>query len=287
MGRFRATYILTLFFLVTPPLMVFQWLLLRVAPRLAVTFPHVYHRNLCKRLIQARIHVRGEPVTGGPCLIAANHCSWLDITVFSAVKPLSFIAKREVGGWPLFGSLARLQRSIFVDRDRRAATAGFRDQMQARLRGGDTLVLFPEGTSTDGNRVLQFKSALMSAAETTVLSPEAGREVEVPVQPVTIAYTQLHGLPMARHERPRFTWYGDMDLAPHIWDALKRGPLDVVVHFHPPVTVATVEGRKALAAHCEAAVRAGLVEALTGCAPERAAIPAAGPDDENEALASS
>ena len=144
MGNIRATYILTVFFLVTPPLMVFQWLLLRLAPRFAVRFPHVYHRNLCKRLLQTRVHVLGEPVSDGPCLIAANHCSWLDIIVFSAVKPLSFIAKREVGGWPIFGQLARLQRSIFVDRDRRSATAGFRDLMQSRLRAGDTLVRFPK-----------------------------------------------------------------------------------------------------------------------------------------------
>ena len=287
MGKLRATYILTVFFLVTPPLMVFQWLLLRLAPRLAVTFPHVYHRNLCKRLLQTRVHVLGQPVSDGPCLIAANHCSWLDIIVFSAVKPLSFIAKREVGGWPIFGSLARLQRSIFVDRDRRSATAGFRDLMQTRLHAGDTLVLFPEGTSTDGNRVLAFKSALMSAAETTVPDRETGREVEVPVQPVTVTYTKLHGLPLARHERPSFSWYGDMDLAPHLWAALKRGPLDVVVQFHPPVTVSQTNGRKALAAHCEAAVRGGLVDALNGAAPSRPASARADSGPDSEALASS
>lgn len=263
MGRLRATFIVSVFLLVTPPLMALQWLFLRTASGLAVRFPHVYHRNLC-RLLQARIIVKGEPVRGAPCLIAANHVSWLDITVFSAVKPLSFVAKREVGTWPLFGSLARLQRTVFVDRDRRSATGRFKQDMQERLRTGDTLVLFPEGTSTDGNRVLGFKSALMGAAEVTYDDPLSGDERAVPVQPVTIAYNRIHGLPMGRHERPLFAWYGDMDLAPHLWDALKRGPFDVVVHFHPPVTLDAAGDRKALARHCEEAVREGLVAALTG-----------------------
>lgn len=263
MGRFRASWILTVFFMCTPPLMVFQWLLLRLAPRMAVTFPNLYHRNLC-RLLQARIDVRGEPVSGGPCLIAANHCSWLDITVLSAVRPLSFISKREVGSWPMFGQLARLQRTVFVDRERRSATAEFKSQIEGRLRTGDTLVLFPEGTSTDGNRVLQFKSALMGAADATYENGRTGETKRVPVQPVTLTYTRVHGLPLGRHERPVFTWYGDMELAPHLWAALKRGPFDVVVEFHEPMTIDDAGNRKALAERCELAVRDGLVNALTG-----------------------
>lgn len=263
MGRFRASLILVIFFALTPPLMVFQWVLLHLAPQLAVRFPNFYHRNLC-HLLGARIVVKGEPVADAPCLIASNHVSWLDISVFSAVKPLSFIAKREVGTWPLFGSLARLQRTIFVDRDRRSATAQFKAQMQERLRDGDTLVLFPEGTSTDGNRVLGFKSALMGAADLTYFDPSAGADRAVPVQPVSIAYTHVHGLPLARHERPVFAWYGDMDLAPHLWEALKRGPFDVSVEFHPPVTIESAGNRKTLALHCENAVRAGVVAAITG-----------------------
>ncbi len=263
MGRMRATWILTVFFLFTPPLMAVQWLLLRTAPRLAVAFPNFYHRNLC-RLLQARIDVRGAPVEGVPCLIASNHCSWLDITVLSAVRPLSFISKQEVGTWPMFGQLARLQRTIFVDRDRRSATARFNAQIQDRLKSGDTLVLFPEGTSTDGNRVFGFKSALMGAADVTYTERDTGADAHVPVQPVTIAYTRVHGLPLGRHERPIFTWYGDMDLAPHLWEALKRGPLDVVVEFHAPLTIDMAGNRKALASHCETVVREGLVNALTG-----------------------
>ena len=262
-GGYRAAWILAVFFLLTPPLMVLQWTFLKLAPRLAVTFPNVYHRNLA-RVLLARVEVKGEPVTDGPCLIAANHSSWLDIIVLSAVRPLSFVAKREVGTWPMFGQLARLQRTVFVDRDRRSATGAFKDEMQRRLSDGDTLVLFPEGTSTDGNRVLAFKSALMGSADATYRGNGADGDLQVPVQPVTVTYRRVHGLPLGRHERPVFAWYGDMDLAPHLWAALKRGPFDVSVEFHPPATLDQVGNRKALAAYCERQVRSGLVAALTG-----------------------
>jgi 1-acyl-sn-glycerol-3-phosphate acyltransferase len=245
----------------TPPLMALQWLFLKVAPRLAARFPHVYHRNL-SRLLQARIRVTGDAIAPGPCLLAVNHTSWLDIVVLSAVAPVSFIAKSEVNGWPFFGSLARLQRSLFIERDRRTATGAFRDLMQYRLGLGDRLVLFPEGTSSDGNRVLPFKSALMGAVETQV-GDARGERRPVPVQPVTVAYTHLHGLPIGRRERPFFAWYGDMDLVPHLWEALRRGPIDVEVCFHAPVTVNDLDNRKRLALHCEEAVREGLVTILS------------------------
>jgi 1-acyl-sn-glycerol-3-phosphate acyltransferase len=263
MSRSRAIVIVLVLASVTPPLMLAQWLLLKVSPRLSARFPHIFHRNVC-RVLQARIHVVGDPVTDGPCLLAANHSSWLDVPVLTAVRPVSFIAKREVGAWPFFGSLARLQRSVFVDRDRRASTGTSRDVMQSRLSGGDTLVLFPEGTSSDGNRVLPFKSALMGAADMKTASIGNADGGAVLVQPVTIAYTRLHGLPMTRRERPFFAWYGDMDMLPHIWSALMRGPFDVEVRFHPPVTVTEIGNRKQLASHCETVVRQGLIEAISG-----------------------
>lgn len=258
MQSLRAFVIIAVLTVVTPPLMLLQWLLVKSGAAFARRLPHLYHRGVA-RLMGLRITVVGEPVAGA-CLMASNHASWLDIVVLSAVAPVSFVSKREVGSWPIFGSFARLQRTVFVDRDRRTATGRFRDEMQARLAAGDTLVLFPEGTSSDGNRVLPFKSALMGAAERTV---DGGGE-HVPVQPVSVAYTGLHGLPMGRRRRPFFTWYGDMDLAPHLWEALGAGPVDVTVVLHEPVTVDSCGSRKALTVHCEAAVRHGLVQALAG-----------------------
>jgi len=193
-------------------------------------------------------------VHGKACLIACNHVSWMDIIVLSALTPLSFIAKKEVNSWPGFGLLARLQRTVFIDRDRRQSTGSSRDEIQERLKAGETLVLFAEGTSSDGFRVLAFKSAYFAAAESA----------DVVVQPVTLVYRGHWGVPMMRRRRPFFAWYGDMDMGPHLWQALAQGPIEVDVICHKPLTLAEAGNRKALARQAEEAVRRGLVQALTG-----------------------
>jgi 1-acyl-sn-glycerol-3-phosphate acyltransferase len=203
-------------------------------------------------------------VTGEGVLLLANHTSWIDIVLFSAVLPLSFVAKAEIARWPFFGTLARLQETVFVKRESRSQTGAARDEIRDRIRQGDALVLFPEGTSDDGNTVLPFRSALMGAAEAEVGKDDKGQVEHVPVQPVSVSYVGLHGIPMGRENRPNFAWYGDMELVPHLWEALKSGPIDVVVEFHPPMTVDTAGGRKALAAAAERIVRAGQVRALAG-----------------------
>jgi lyso-ornithine lipid O-acyltransferase len=256
----RAIAILAVFVTVTFVLLPVQWLAIRLGLPLRRALPHHYHRFVCA-LFGIRIEVRGKPASGG-VLMAANHTGWLDIPIFSAVCPVSFIAKAEVNDWPFFGTLARMQRSVFVRRER-SQTIASRETIRQRLAQGDALVIFPEGTSSDGNRVLPFRSALLSAGE-PMLSPDSGKPVWVPVQPVSVAYTRVHGIPMGRENRPFFAWYGDMELVPHLWEALKTGPMDAVVEFHPVTTLDIVRGRKNLAAHCEAAVRRGVVSALNG-----------------------
>jgi len=265
----RAFIISVAFLLFTAPLMPLQALFVNTSVRLARWLPRRYHRAVC-RILGLRITVHGTPLVTEPHLIAANHISWLDIPVFSAVLPVSFIAKREVSGWPFFGTLARLQRCLFVDRDRRAATGQFRAAMQQRLAEHDILVLFPEGTSGDGNRVLPFRSALMGAASMDISPAPGAAPRPVAVQPVSIAYTHLNGLPMGRRNRPLFAWYGDMEILPHIWQALKAGPVDVTVEFHPPVSIEQLGDRKALTRHCEEVIRNGLIAANSG---RRADVP--------------
>ena len=250
MPTLRAAVILTVFLAVTIILIPVQWLGVTLHLRWRRSLPHAYHRFIA-RLFGIRVRVLGKPVAGKGALLLANHTGWLDIVIFSSLMPLSFVAKSEVGSWPFFGTLARLQRTIFVARARRSQTGAARDGIRARLLAGDTLVLFPEGTSSDGNQVLPFKSALLGAAELDGIA----------LQPVSTAYTGLHGVPMGRENRPLFAWYGDMELVPHLWEALKAGPLDVVVQFHPPLAGSD---RKELAKAAELLVRTGHVRALAG-----------------------
>lgn len=212
----------------------------------------------------------GAPAASRPVLFAANHISYLDITVLGSLLDASFVAKTEIASWPLFGWLARLQRSVFIDR-RARSTAHQRDSIAARLAAGEALILFPEGTSGDGNRLLPFKSALFGVAGQVFDASRPASRIDddgetdaVTVQPVSIAYTRLDGMPLGRGLRPFFAWYGAMSLAPHLWRMLGLGRLEVVVEFHPPTSLAACGSRKALARYCEERVAEGLASALSG-----------------------
>lgn len=269
MATLRATAILIVFLIVTLLLIPVQWLGVKLHAGWRRRLPHAYHRFFC-RLIGMRVTVLGAPVPGG-VLLTANHTGWLDIPILSAIAPVSFVAKQEINLWPFFGTLARLQRTVFIRRERSKALED-RDNIRRRLTEGDALVIFPEGTSGDGNRVLPFKSALLSAAELAVGEGEGGRVRHAPVQPVSVAYVGLHGLPMGRENRPFFAWYGEMDLLSHLWGVFGAGPIDVIVELHQPLTIDEAGGRKELAAAAETAVRGGLVRALSG-ANTAAAVP--------------
>jgi lyso-ornithine lipid O-acyltransferase len=263
MQKIRAVVILVVFLTSTLLLIPWQALLLRLNLKSRKTFPSTFNRYLC-RLFGIRITVFGKPIQDRGVLMVANHTSYFDILVLSGLAQISFVAKSEVAGWPIFGILAKLQQAVFVERARRSQAGEAKNQIRERLLAGDALVLFPEGTSNDGNRVLPFKSALMGAVETEIGKDPQGRPLYVPVQPVSLAYVGVHGIPMGRENRPLYAWYGDMELVPHLWEALVSGPMEVVVEFHPPITVDVAGGRKALAAQVEAIVRRGQARALAG-----------------------
>ena len=219
--------------------------------RLAGHIPVVFHR-LFLRLFGLRVEVRGEPARGAPVLVLSNHVSWLDICVLGSLMPLSFVAKSEVAGWPVVGLFARLQRTVFIDRTRRTHTAAVNAAVARRLAAGDVIVLFPEGTSSDGNRVLPFRSALVGAARAAL--GEAGAE-RIHLQPLAITYTRRNGLPLTRRERPEAAWYGDMDLAPHLMGFLAGGPFDARVTWGEPIPFDADTDRKRATAEAEEAVR--------------------------------
>jgi lyso-ornithine lipid O-acyltransferase len=252
----RAAARVLCYALLTLPLMPIQAALVMLRSRWAHWLPHFYHR-LCCRIFGIELNVSGEIAPMRPVLFVANHISYLDIEVLSAVVETCFVAKREIAGWPFFGWLAKLQQTVFVER-RARGVAGERDELARRLDERANVVLFAEGTSSDGNRLLPFKSALFSVAERTVDG------APLIVQPVTIAYTKLDGMPLGRPIRPFIAWYGDMDLAPHLWFALGLGKVTATVQFHPPVTLAAFGSRKALAAHCQQTIGMALEAANFG-----------------------
>lgn len=246
---------LALYLAWTVPLMPVQAVGLLLRRSWVSTFPRFYHRWCC-RILGLRVRRIGQPSAARPVLFAANHISYLDITVFGSLIAGSFIAKSEVAGWPLFGWLARLQRSVFIDR-RVRSTMQQRDSIAGRLAAREALILFPEGTSGNGNRVLPFKSALFSVAD------RAGSG-SLTVQPVSIAYTGLDGTPIRRVFRPLFAWYGAMAMAPHLWRLMGFGKVEIIVEFHRPTTLAECGSRKMLARYCQERVAVGLEAALTG-----------------------
>lgn len=223
---------------------------------LARRLPGMFHRT-CARLFGFRIVARGKPVKDHPALFVGNHTSYLDIMVLGTLIDGSFISKAEVAEWPIFGMLARLQRTVFIER-RARHTAQQRDEISARLTAGDRLILFPEGTSDDGNHVLPFKSALFAVAERTV------GDAPLTVQPFSLSYTALGGLPLGREWRPLFAWYGDMALPSHIWRVLTFATIRAEVRFHDPVTIDQYGSRKALAEHCFRVVRQGVADFNAG-----------------------
>lgn len=203
--------------------------------------PVLFHR-LARRALGVRVDIKGAPSPRRPLLLLSNHVSWVDIVVLGSLMPVVFVAKSEVADWPVFGLFARLQRSVFVERERRARTGQAASEIAHRLAGGDAVVLFAEGTTSDGITVLPFRSALLGATG-------AGEAV---VQPVAITYTALGGLPIERSRRCGVAWLGETDLPPHLWALARLHALDVTVAFAP---VLPPGDRKSVAAAAEGAVR--------------------------------
>jgi 1-acyl-sn-glycerol-3-phosphate acyltransferase len=236
--------------------------------------PRFYH-HVCCHLLGLDVQRRGAIAATRPVLFISNHTSYLDITVLGSLIDASFVAKAEIAGWPLFGLLAKLQRSVFVERRSRHARQQ-RDDIAKRLGDGDALVVFPEGTTDDGNHVLPFKSALFAVAE---------REIHgepLLVQPISIAYVRLDGMPLGREWRPYYAWYGGMDMPGHLWRVLGLGHVTVEVQFHHPIDIrsaaiaagldwneprdraAMAAARKALAEACRTVVAHGVAQSITG-----------------------
>ena len=227
--------------------LVAQAIVRRFSPGLAHRMTVPFHRLIC-RILGIRRKIVGNVPPSGPVLIVSNHISWLDIVILGSVLPVSFVAKSEVGGWPGAGLLARAQRTIFVDRRSRQATGSVATSIASRLQEGDMIALFAEGTTSDGNRILPYRSSLIGAAgggETAIL-------------PVALIYTARGGLALTRRERPGIAWYGDMALFPHLIALLRAPPLDVTLRLGERLPMGSGADRKQVAILAERFAREAL-----------------------------
>jgi 1-acyl-sn-glycerol-3-phosphate acyltransferase len=211
-------------------------------------------RAMCG-LAGVRVRVIGEKLRQGPVLFVSNHTSYLDIPVISAHVEGYFVAKAEVKDWPLFGIVARVTRTVFVRRVGSEAR-GQREALLSRLKTGENLILFPEGTSTDGSGVAPFKSSLFSVAEH--LPPG----LSLTIQPLSVTYVHdTEGVPLTGERRSLYCWYGEATMAPHIWRVLGLKGCVAELRFHPPIAVMAGDSRKRLAAAAEARVAEGVAAA--------------------------
>ena len=255
----RALSTALAFAALTLVLLPFQLIGIAFDLRLQRSIPHFYHRILCA-LIGVRIREIGRQSTASPALILSNHVSWLDICVISALAPVVFVAKSEVARWPLFGWLARLQRTIFINRQARHQTGAATREIASRLLGGDAVVLFAEGTSSDGIRVLPFRSSLVGAVHHAL--GDGTHHSHVTVQPMSLAYTGFDGLPVGRGLRERVAWYGDVELIPHLLHVLASGAIDVTVSWGEATAYDMAADRKAITRVSETSVRRMTIAAL-------------------------
>lgn len=226
-----------------------QAVMLRLGPRVAQWLPVWFHRYALA-VMGVRRDVRGA--SRGPALLVSNHVSWLDVMVIGACRPTAFVGKAEIALWPVFGALARLQDTLFVDRDRRLGAAADARDMARRLAIGQGIAVFAEGTSSDGCGVLPFRSALLGAVE----------GAPAIVQSVAVAYLARDGGRLDAAGRRDVAWWGDKELAPHLVAILGARSLDVRVEFGAPFEPAPGETRKTLARQLENEVRARVEAAL-------------------------
>lgn len=237
-----------------------QWLARRRRWALSHRIQTRFCRTMCA-IIGIEVREHGRLAGDSPRFVVANHVSWTDIIALASLYPLVFLAKREVAGWPALGFLARLQGTVFVDRANRRAIPIVNEALAERLRRGEDVVIFAEGTSSDGSGVLKFNASHFAMLRD--LASDEARPVAPTLAPAAILYAAR------RDESDRFDvgWYGDMTFLPHLWNLMKRGGAKCHIMWGEAVDLRSGD-RKALAAATEGSVRNLLETGFAEPAPQ-------------------
>ena len=217
--------------------------------------PNLYGKTVCF-ILRIKVKINGTPAKAGNVIYIGNHLSYADIGSIGGNVPASFISKAEIKSWPIFGQLATVSRTVFIERDRNAATKCIKD-IKKTLTTGQNLILFPEGTSTNGTEVLPFKSTLFEL----FLSDELKEKLTV--QPFTVTITHIDGKPITDpKDNDIYAWYGDMDFFPHLWRLAKSKGATILLTFHQSRKASDYDDRKVFAADCFEDVSKGLENTL-------------------------
>ncbi len=218
----------------------------------AYFFPCMWQRLVCS-IFGIKVIVRGEPYTQSQTIYVANHLSYLDIPAIGSVLKASFVAKQEVESWPVFGFLSKLQQTAFISRSKSDAQKE-KNALGTMLEQGKSLIIFPEGTSTDGRDVMPFKSSLFSLVLQDSLDP-------LRVQAVTVQMQEVDKRPvLSQNDRDIYSWHLNMDteMPVHLWGFAKSRGARISLTFHAPRRADDFTDRKILAKTCYDDVREGL-----------------------------
>ncbi len=244
----RFTLIILVLLTYTP----LYWLLLKIKQPWGFRFGRFYLSSW-RKCIGHQLIIKGTLSKAKQTLFVSNHCSYVDILVLGTFIPARFVAKLEVAKWPIMGWLATHQGTIYIDRSRNAISEGT-DKLMEFIDKGESLILFPEGTTSDGCRILPFGSSFFDVAI----------KKNVVVQPITITYAGWDRLPMPRFMRKICGWFSpDIDLLSHLWFIAQLGTVQVIVTLHPPLNASDFSSRKELSLASFLAVQEGLVNAFS------------------------
>ncbi len=187
-------------------------------------------------------------------LYLANHVSWFDIICLGTLLNARFIAKKEVSKMGIFGFLARLSNTFFIDNENKKKIIEYNFLIQKKLQEGENFILFPEGTTSDGNGIKNFKSSMLECA----FDPKN----KVNIQPISICYSKLNNIPMGIYLRRNIAWVGDTSMVAAMANFLRSGRITVDIIFHDLMNINNFKNRKELASHCENQILSGLNQSL-------------------------
>lgn len=251
----KATFKFILFALLTVHIVVLQVILmLFYKGKGAYILPCLWQKCVCK-IFSIKVKIIGTPHTSSQTIYISNHISYLDIPVIGSILPTSFVAKKDVASWPVFGFLSKLQQTAFISRDRVDAIKG-KQTLNAMLSQGKSLIIFAEGTSTDGREVLPFKSSLFAVALQENLP-------DIHVQSITLKMRTVNQKEIiTQDDRDLYSWHRDMDtpLGTHLWRFAQSRGAEISLNFHPQVKAHDFSDRKTLAKACHNTVSNGLEE---------------------------